>query len=196
MSYAIYKTDAIVMRTIPHGEASTDVVFFTRDMGKVLVRAQSARKPESKMRMHLTRYGLVSVDMVRGRAVWRLTGVSPVRRSGVFGSGLFLVPVHRTMRLAEFLIQGEDAHPDLFDFFVGLLSYAEEASLVRAPAKDEADGLELFGVIKVLEKLGYWNGPEFPDAPSPEALVRCAADRKSLVKLINESISMTQIVVS
>jgi hypothetical protein len=79
---------------------------------------------------------------------------------------------------------------------VNLLQYVSDRSENESISKSEADGLELFGVIKTLEKLGYWNDGIFPEIPTQEFLEQCANDRKRLVKLINESISMTQIVVS
>lgn len=196
MSYAIYKTDAIIMRTLPQGEASIDIVFFTRNLGKILARAQSARKSESKMRMHITRYNQVVIDTVRGKSIWRLTGIAEQSRNQLFDQKFFLTAIHRIMRLSEFLIQGEEPHPELFDFFVNLLHYVSDRSEKESISKSEADGLELFGVVKTLEKLGYWNDGIFPEIPTKEFLEQCASDRKRLVKLINESISMTQIVVS
>ncbi len=181
---------------IPQGEASIDIVFFTRDLGKILARAQSARKSESKMRMHLTRYRHIIIDTVRGKSIWRLTGIDERSRNTLFTKGLFLKAVHRIMRLSEFLIQGEEPHPELFDFFIKLFAYIDTQNNDMSDTQSQADGIELFGVIKLLEKLGYWNDMEFPEIPTRELLEQCAGDRKRLVKCINESISMTQIVVS
>ncbi len=204
MSYAIYKTEAIVMRTIPQGEANLDVVFFTRDLGKIIVRAQAARRAESKMRMQLVRYRRVMIDTVRGKAVWRLTGVAQHARHDIFRDRFFLRAWHRMVRLAEFLIQGEDPHPDLFDFLVGVMAYVDGRVRVRLVAGEgieqsdfrrESEGLEIFGVVHVLQKLGYWHGDEMAQVPNPELLEWCAANKRELVTRINESIEATQIVV-
>ena len=186
MSYAIYKTDAIVMRTIPSGEASIDAVLFTREFGKITVRAQSARKQESKMRMFLTRFRPVTVDVVRGRAVWRLTGITGKPGPLDFSNEQLLQPVYRMFRLAEFLIQGEESHPELYDFFVQVLHLSEGFS---------AAGLEVYCVVKVLDHLGYWQGERLPDVPTREVVESCVLRKKELVKMVNESISATQIMV-
>jgi len=184
MSYAIYKTEALIIRITPNGEASQDVTFLTRDLGKITARAQSARKAESKMRMHLTRYNHVMIDVVRGKNVWRLTGVNTLEENNVFKNSQFLQMWHRIVALAEHLVRGEEPHPELFDLFIGL-----------SKEKSTNAGLELFGVIHVLDMLGYWHGEKLPMVPTGEVLNTCLENKKELVKMINESIEATQIVV-
>ncbi len=211
MSYAIYKTEAIVLRLIPSGEANVDAVLFTREFGKITVRAQSARKQESKMRMFLTRFRIVTVDLVRGKSVWRLTGITGSDSGTLFTNESVLQPAYRMFRLAEFLVQGEAPHIELFDFFKSVLGFAGAAPLhasgeggsrsetgedsgdrVRMPGKV---GLEIFLVIKLLDHLGYWNGTVFPKVPTTAILTECVLHKKELVKKINESISATQIMI-
>jgi hypothetical protein len=202
MSYAIYKTEAFILRIVPNGEANLDVVFLTRDLGKITVRVQSGRKAESKMRMHLVRYNHVVIDVVRGKSIWRLTGIHEVAQHALFSDKNYLHAWHRISGLAEHLIRGEDAHPELFDFLLGLarwidacLPLEEGVDLAKPSGGSTADGLELFGVIHILEKLGYWHGESFPDVPTSEILATCASRKKELVEMINESIEATQIVV-
>ncbi len=125
MSYAVYKTQAIVLRSVPDREANADVVFLTRDLGKIVVRAQAARKLESKHRMQLSRYNDVMIDVVRGAHIWRLTGIHQVAQHNLFKNNQILHAFHRAAMLAEHLIRGEESHPELFDFFVGLLEYID-----------------------------------------------------------------------
>lgn len=186
MSYAIYKTEAIVLRLIPSGEATLDAVLFTREFGKITVRAQSARKHESKMRMFLTRFRIVTVDLIKGKTIWRLTGITGDSIDSVFSDEQRLRPMYRIMRLAEFLIQGESPHVELFEFLKHLMTL---------PSRSQLSGLEVFGVIKVLEYLGYWNGESYSEIAIDDSLEACIQERKELVKKINESISATQIMV-
>jgi recombinational DNA repair protein (RecF pathway) len=191
MSYAIYKTEAIVLRLIPNGEANHDVVFFTRNFGKIMARAQSGRKHESKMRMFLIRFNSVTIDTVRGKSIWRLTGITSETIGSVFKNEYLLQSVYRMFRLTEFLIQGESPHPELFDFFQGILNLDLGESL----GVKESKGLEIFCVIKILEYLGYWQGDGFPVSPTKEILNNCSEQKKELVKKINDSISATQIMI-
>lgn len=193
MSYAIYTTEAIVLRVVPNGEANSDVVLFTRDLGKITVRAQSARKQESKMRMHLTRFRIVTVDLVKGKNTWRLTGITgePIGNQ-VFSDGVFQ-PLTRVIRLSEFLIHGEEAHPALYDFFKYYLSGVSHEAQSTVPGYSK--GFEIVGVIKLLEHLGYWHGNQVGEVITATVVEECYGNRSVLVKQINESISATQIVV-
>lgn len=184
MSYSIYKTEALIMRIVPNGEANLDVAFFTRDFGKITARVQSARKHESKMRMHLTRYNHVMIDVVRGKAVWRLTGIHAMGNLSVFRDEKFLSAWYRIISLAEHLVRGEEPHPDLFELFINIGSW-----------KGSTGGLEVFGVIQVLHLLGYWHELLVSSVPNEEILEQCIARKKELVKMINESLEATQIVV-
>lgn len=199
MSYAIYKTEAIVLRTIASQEANADVVFLTRDLGKITVRAQAARKLESKMRMQLTRYHHVIIDVVRGAHVWRLTGIAEYEPHETFKDNGMLHVFHRAATLAEHLIRGEDPHPELFDFFVGLMDYIDQESLgpthsvaKRDESRDEA--LELFAIIKVLDHLGYWSGESLGELPTNELLQGLLPRKTALVAMINEGIRATQLI--
>lgn len=186
MSYAVYKTQAIVLRSVPDREANADVVFLTRDLGKIVVRAQAARKLESKHRMQLSRYNDVMIDVVRGEHIWRLTGIHQVAQHHLFKNNQMLHAFHRAAMLAEHLIRGEESHAELFDFFVGLLNYIDTAA--------HHEGLELFAVIKVLDHLGYWSGEKFPEIPTIEVLQKCVDQKTELVAMINEGIRGSQIV--
>jgi recombinational DNA repair protein (RecF pathway) len=186
MSYAIYSTEAIVLRLIPQGEANYDVVLFTRDLGKVVARAQSARKQESKMRMHLTRFRIVTVDIVRGKQVWRLTGITGNSLGNVVLSHELAQPIQKMFRLSEFLIQGEVAHPELFNEFKQLLMVSTPVSSIR--------GFEIYSVIQLLKHLGYWNGMLLTEGPNNQVFATCGAHKTELVKTINSSIAATQII--
>lgn len=186
MSYAIYKTRAFVARCTSHGDASLDVVLFTRELGKITVRVQSGRKIESKMRMHLSRYAYVTVDVVRGAHTWRLTGISSERKNP-FQQESFLRVWHRIFGLVEFLTRGEEAHLELFDFLADLYC--------RHDLHTHADGLELFGVIHVLDMLGYWGSDTLDREPTTILLEDCVSKRKFLVPQINQALEATQIVI-
>lgn len=189
MSYAIYKTEAIILRLIPVGEANMDIVMFTQLFGKITVRAQSVRKQESTMRMFLTRFRVVTIDLVRGKSVWRLTGISSTVTQTLFREEVLLQSSYRMFRLAEFLVQGELPHPELFEFFKKVVT------LPPAETPQSAKGFEIFCIITILEYLGYWSGSRLRGELSQEHYAACYRERAELVKKINESISATQIMV-
>jgi recombinational DNA repair protein (RecF pathway) len=186
MSYAIYKTEALVVRIIPQGESNIDVVFLTKELGKVIARVQSGRASESKMRMQLTRYHKVVIDLVRGKTMWRLTGVAETEPNHFIAYDARMVAYAKALRLAEILIHGEESHPELFVFFTELLFPDDPAT---------SDAFEVYCVIKVLEFLGYWHGEILSNQADASTLAWCYENKKILVAQINESIQATQMVV-
>jgi recombinational DNA repair protein (RecF pathway) len=190
MSYAIIKTPALVLRIIPQGEASLDVVLFTRSLGKIQVRAQSARKHTSKMNMFLTRFREVMIDVVLGSHTWRLTGITGESLSpGIFRSDRLLHAWYRTLRLVEFLVVGESAHPELYDFFSDMIRWCE--NFTQTSSLDE--GLEYYLVLQTLAFLGYASDEDFIPGDHAANIAWCLEHRSEVIKNINEGISATQI---
>lgn len=192
MSYAIIKTPALVLRIIPQGEASLDVIFFTRSLGKIRARAQSARKHTSKMKSFLTRFRQVTIDVVLGAQIWRLTGITgePLN-AGVFGSDIALHAWYRTFRLIEFLIIGESPHPELYDFLVEMMVWCE----TTPETSYNSQGLEYYLVLRTLSLLGYASDEEFSHGDHGTHITWCLHHREQVIKKINEGISATQIMV-
>lgn len=174
------------MRILPQGEANTDIILFTEDFGKITVRAQSSRKITSTMRMHITRFNYVHVDVVRGKYHWILTGITSHDHESVVQQPDFLRAWYRISSLAEHLIRGEESHPELFDFFV---------SLYHSPVRHVSEGIELFGVVHVLDMLGYWHGSPLDRVPTQALLDTLVAKKKIIIPMINSAIEATQIVV-
>ena len=75
MSHTIYTTDAIVLHRVSTAEADVTLWLLTRELGLVVARAQGARKGTAKMRGHLQLFSFLQVSLVRGKYIWRVTGV-------------------------------------------------------------------------------------------------------------------------
>lgn len=71
--HTIFHTDAIVLSSYNTNEANKTVVLFTETFGVLRVRVQGVRKSSAKLRSHILDYGLVRVDVVKGRGMWRMT---------------------------------------------------------------------------------------------------------------------------
>ena len=74
MSHTIYTTNAIILHSVPTGEADSTVWLLTEDLGLIVARAQSARKEKAKMRSFIQVGNVSQVSLVRGKQVWRMTG--------------------------------------------------------------------------------------------------------------------------
>lgn len=69
----MYTTDAIVLMRQDAGEADLFSVLYTREFGKIRVRAQGVRKENAKLKGHLEPLSLSRVSFVLGRQGERLT---------------------------------------------------------------------------------------------------------------------------
>lgn len=185
MSYTVYKTEAIILRLIPQGEGSQDVVLLTEQFGKITVRAQSARELRSTMRMHLVRFRQVTVDIIRGKIFWRLVGVTSHEPIGMIPQSFINI-----MRLVEHLIVGELHDPHFFSQLIHLREQSRTTSAQTFPKE-----FEIFGVVTILERLGYWNYELLGDLFNESCAAIIKQDAKNYVQLINQSLQATQIMV-
>ena len=60
-----YKTEALVLKSIPWGEGGLLVTFYSKDFGKLRASARGIRKPSSKMVGHLEPLNKVSLALAR-----------------------------------------------------------------------------------------------------------------------------------
>ena len=56
-------------------ESNKLVVLYTREFGLIYASTQSIRELKSKMRFHTNALSLVDVDVIRGRDIWKITGI-------------------------------------------------------------------------------------------------------------------------
>ncbi len=166
MSYHIYTTRGIVLATHPFKEADRVYTVLTRDLGLLRATALGVRKEVSKLRGNLEPYSLSHISFVKGKERWRITSaefISKIPSVRAVANPLFLL---------EKLIQGEEAHPELFD--------EVEQSLLSAGEYDE--GFELGLVSHSLYHLGYLKESDL------------SLSRRELIKIINTGIESSQLV--
>lgn len=181
----------MILRIIPNGESNADIIFFSKELGKITARAQSVRKLESTMRMHLMRYSHVMIDLVRGKNTWRLTGIATIDR---WKAGSLFEVMHKIVRLVEFLVRGEESHTELFIFLVNFFHFLESISgRIESESHLFREGVEITGVITLLYELGYWNHDHFSPKLSIENIHYARDHKKELVQQINQALEATQL---
>jgi recombinational DNA repair protein (RecF pathway) len=135
------------------GEAHRTYVLLTRELGLVYARAQGVRFEKSKLRYHLQDYARVSVNLLRGRDIWRITGAADAHHT------LAALADHpqrqqllaRIAALLRRLLQGEERNDELTAVVESFLN-----TLVRAEfSRDELAALERVTVLRILASLGY-----------------------------------------
>ena len=93
----------------PLREADRVYAILTRDLGLVRASATGVRKESSKLRGALEPFVLANISLVRGKEYWRITSAEVLRPIPAEAG------IGRPLALLEKLVQGEAAHPELFD---------------------------------------------------------------------------------
>ncbi len=182
----IHHTEAFVLGSRPKGEDSKVLILYTRELGLIYAHAQGIRKISSKLRFILQDFSHASVDLVRGKEIWRVTTASPIHS---YASITHARPSERILAHVEGLlirlVAGEEANEEVFQILVR--TYA----LLEVPNQSSEDyrALELLSVARILIALGYLTRTEH-DA---EKVSTDIAYQHRLIREINEALSASQL---
>lgn len=163
MSYAVYTTRGFILGSAPNGEASKIYTLYTEDFGLVRAKAQSVRLLSSKLRYNLEDFSFGTFSLVRGKEIWRLTGVEkePMAQKNA--------PMRaRILSLVKRLVNGEEKNEALFEAMLQLVS--------------DKDAGEVSMLSKILSALGYLD---------LNALAN--AGEKEIIAAINKALKETQL---
>lgn len=160
MSYA-YHYDTLVLRTIDVGEADRFCILFTRERGRLAVRARGVRRPHSRMGSALLplQRALVSVKELSGGGL--VTAALPMAGGIPSGDASAFFRAEYGIEILLALLHDEQPLPDLFDATAAFLEHSSDG-----------DHIVLAFVLRTLHILGF-----LPDtnAYSPTFSVReCA----------------------
>lgn len=107
MAIEKYTTKGFILREYEQGESDKVYKLFTEEFGLLFVLAKGVRKLESKLRFHLKVGKEVTVTLVKGKEVWRLTGVESQSRETHEDE-------HLVTSLLERFVRGEFKQKNLF----------------------------------------------------------------------------------
>jgi len=193
MSHFIYRTEAIILGEMPSGEDNRLYFLLTKDLGLVLAEARGVRLLKSKLRYNLYLFASVQIELVRGKNIWRVVNVYPN------GSGTSFVSPNgdifaRLSQLIRRLVHGEEENGKLFNEMFS----ARELLSKNELSKEEATGLELAMVARVLFSLGYFDGKEkynqiLNEEINPRIVPTNSSFRRELTLDINEALKESQL---
>ncbi len=146
-------------------EADRIYSILTRELGLIRASAIGVRKETSKLRGALEPFSLSEISLVRGKEYWRVTSAQFIEKFANATS------IAKPLSLLEKLVQGESAHPELFD------AIEKFASLYKGGDKE----FEIRFVAIILFHLGYLKE------------VDLNLDKKELVKAINEGLQSSHL---
>jgi DNA repair protein RecO len=187
MSHLKYTTPAFIVSSSLHGEADKTVYFYTKDFGMIIAFAKSVRLLKSKLGSTLEVGNSLSISLVKGKEVWRLTDVEVLERVDPQSRGGYLFL--KIIKLLKSLVQGEEKNEKLF-------LCLEEAFDVLKKNKFPEDllgALECLMVLRILDSLGYGRGIDELNisifGPIETSLLKSIqSNQKIAINLINKSI--------
>jgi recombinational DNA repair protein (RecF pathway) len=205
MAHHVYTTDAFVVESTPSGEANKSYLLFTRELGMIRSTAQGVRLLKSKLRFSLQDFTQVSVSVVRGKDIWRITNAKAIRHlyNEFRHEEDIVICIAQTFALVKRLVPGEEKNEKLFIFIEKALDFLE-TYLKKAKnnsdneLREKISSFESILVLNILFELGYlapiselekFIEPDFTE----ELLYSMNAVRKIAYSEINKSLHETQL---
>ncbi len=156
MSYTTYTTPALVCGTYRRNTADGSYQLFTESAGMVHAVARSVREEKSKQRYALQDFSLVRVSLVKGKSGWRIGSVEASENfyhnatsKEARGS------VVRMVRLLRRFCGGENPQPELFAYFIDVLTQLSKE-------QDHRQDIEAIVELRLLLLLGYVDAKKVP----------------------------------
>lgn len=187
----IYHTEGFVISSIDKGEANRFLTIFTRELGVVHGMVQGVRKLSSKLRYSLQDFSHSSIDLVRGKDVWRITSATKnVEFDGVFENPIHRACVGNIFRLVRRMCYGEDPNEEVF---MVVRDFYQFLSVVEL-SEDRARALELVVGLRILYHLGYVSETTemssfLQENISYELLDKVLSNRSKIITLINHALA-------
>jgi len=148
----IYTTKAVIIRSVPIGEANKYYFLLTEDLGFIKASAQSVRLDKSKLKGHLQDFCLVKISLVKGKSVWRIISVETLEHGDFLKNTNKLIAVKNIFSLLLRLLHGEEKNEELFYSIESFYNFLLKNELSLENIKN----LETITVLRVLYHLGYF----------------------------------------
>lgn len=195
MSHHIYHTRGIILASTETGESNRFYKIFTEELGLIGGTAQSVREGKSKLRYTLQDYSLVTVDLVRGKEVWRIVSAGAWRPlEAIKGDEIRMKLFGRFCALLSRLLQGEGQDQDLFDEIMRVADFLETNSI----PEELMASFETLVALRVLVHLGYIDPVSYADflgtdTYSRETLEQFEKSRREIIPKINDALSASHL---
>jgi len=153
MSYHIHSTEAVILKKFDVGEADSLFSFFTRDFGRINIKAQGIRHLKSKLRYHLSGFSFVRISFVATSGdCWRLVDAEEhkvmdnTKKDEDKKNSIFKI-----FYLLERLIQGQESDQELWEKVCEFLVFLEDNELDEKELKN----LTVSMALDIVAHLGY-----------------------------------------
>ena len=124
----IQKTEGIVIKHIPIGEADRIVTLISPSIGKIRAVARGARKPKSKMGGHLTPITRVKISVAKTKTIDQITEVETIESFRKIKEDLYLLSKASYMlELAENFVQEHSESKQIFNLLLQCITLLQIA---------------------------------------------------------------------
>lgn len=193
MSHHIYHTRGFILASQAIGESNRFYKIFTEELGLIGGSAQSVREGKSKLRYTLQDYSMVTVDLVRGKEVWRIISAGTLRPFETIKENAPRLKLFaRFCAFLSRLLQGEGRDQELFDEIVRVADFLEKEKLPQ----ELALSFETLTALRVLVHLGYIDPDGYEQFLGPDAydnLSRFENIRLEVLPKINEALNASHL---
>ncbi len=148
----IYTTKAIIIRSIPIGEANKYYFLLTENLGFIRATAQGVRLDKSKLKGHLQDFCFVEISLVKGKDIWRITSVQTIEAGYFIKNTNKLIAIKNVFNLLTRLLHGEEKNEALFASIESFYNFLLKNDLNLENIKN----LETITVLRILYHLGYF----------------------------------------
>lgn len=195
MTHHIYHTRGVILSSQPRGESNRFYKIFTEELGLIGAAAQAVREGKSKLRYTLQDMSLVTVDLVRGKEMWRIVSAGAWRPLESIKKDLVRIKLLASFyALLSRLLHGEGRDQELFLEIVRVADFLENETI---PVELELS-FETLMTFRVLAHLGYMDSTEYkqflePNIYSVELLNKFENARLDILHKINEALNASHL---
>ncbi len=153
MSYHVYTTESLILKSYSNREADGNFSILTRDMGVIHASATGVRLMKSKLAPALLDSSHSVLSLVRGKNIWRIIGGTPIANTARFSLEQFEAKVvwFHFLNTLRLLVSGEEREYALLP-----LALSFRQSLDRRNFNpQELSALECLGIFHLMCELGY-----------------------------------------
>ena len=148
MSKNIQKTEGIVTKHIPIGEADRIVTLISPSIGKIRAVARGSRKPKSKMGGHLIPITRVKISVANTKTIDQITEVETIESFRKIKEDLYLLSKASYMtELAENFVQEHSESKQIFNLLLQCITLLQIAPDIEILVK--------FFEIKLMSQTGF-----------------------------------------
>ena len=187
MAHPVHTTQAIVLGSADTKEADKTFWLLTDEHGLLIAQAKSIREETSKLRYVLQDLACVRVSLVRGKALWRITGAEEGNGNALKHPALF----GRIAALVRRMTPADEYHTDVFVIVQNARTALAETKYPKT--------LEIVAVARILFVLGYlrcteaYTGIVDADSCNEELLMNARKLEKHLIADINSGLAQSQL---